>query len=167
MQIGEMQQQQKTNGCIWGCWLQRPRLGRRIRTVDGRTLQQRCQIKISTMANCRTEHSPGRARPVLRTLRIYDDNTRTIAFPLRLSTVWCCGCSLWVCRGAKTTHLGSQNNKCARCDETRKLQIATISHRNEQASDTGPADVPSFAVSNKHKSQPDRGDVKRRCSCVL
>jgi hypothetical protein len=167
MHIGEMQQQQKRNGCIWGCSLQRPWLGRRIRAVDGRTLQQRCQIKIWTMTNCRTERLPGRARLVLRTPRIYDNNTRITAFLLRLSPVWCCGCSLGVCRGAKTTRWGSRNNKFTRYDETRKLQIATINHRNERASDAGPADVPSFAASNRHKSQPDRGDVKRRCSCVL
>jgi hypothetical protein len=88
MKIGEMQQQQKTNGCIWGCSMQRPL---RIRAVDVRTLQQRCQIKISTMANHRTERSPGSARMVLRTWSIYNDNTRTTAFPLRLLTVWCCG----------------------------------------------------------------------------
>jgi hypothetical protein len=55
MQIVEMQQQQKANGCICGFSLPRPRLGRRIRAVDGRTLQQRCQIKISTMANQATK----------------------------------------------------------------------------------------------------------------
>jgi hypothetical protein len=148
--------------------MQRPRQGLRIRVVDGRTsLQQRCQIKILTMANRRTERLLGSARTVLRTLSTYNDNTRNTAFPLLLSTMWCCGCSLSVCRGAKTTRLGLRNNKCAQCDETRKLQIATINHQNERASDAGPADVPSFAVSNKHKSQPDRGDDKKRCSCVL
>jgi hypothetical protein len=44
------------------------------------------------------------------------------------------------------------DNKYAWCDEMRKPKIATINHRNERTSDAGPADVQSFAVSNKHKS---------------
>jgi septal ring-binding cell division protein DamX len=44
LKIGEMQQQQKTNGGIWGCSMQGTRQSLRTRVIDGWTLQQRCQF---------------------------------------------------------------------------------------------------------------------------
>jgi hypothetical protein len=60
------------------------------RSTDGRCSSD-VNLTISTLANRQTERSTGSARTVLRTLSNHNDNTRNTAFPLRLSTVWCCG----------------------------------------------------------------------------
>jgi hypothetical protein len=100
------------------------------RSTDGRCSSD-VDLTISTMANSQTERSTGSARTVLRTLSTHTDHTRNTAFPLRLSTVWCCG----GCAGRRHTSGGgnTKTHAAQRTNQNRGVtQLNARGHNKEE-----------------------------------